>query len=195
MSQYLKHQVKNAVNFISDFQHVMTQEARRRGCDGVVCGHIHKAEVREIDGILYCNDGDWVESMTALAETSSGEMKLIHWRNRLEAPLNLGRIADEMPTRKSRMKIALVTDAWEPQVNGVVRTLKNTARELQLHGPHGGDDHAAGIPHAALPDLPGHPPVAVPGRESHAPTRPNSIPMPSTSRPKARWDSRRGGLR
>ena len=97
LSQYLKHQVKNAVNFISDFEHVMTEEARRRGCDGVVCGHIHKAEVREIDGILYCNDGDWVESMTALVETFDGELKLIEWRNRVEAPLNLGRIMDELP--------------------------------------------------------------------------------------------------
>ena len=101
LSQYLKHQVKNAVNFISDFEHVMTQEARRRGCDGVVCGHIHKAEVREIDGILYCNDGDWVESMTALGETLDGELKLIEWRTRVEAPLNLGRIMDELPAMEA----------------------------------------------------------------------------------------------
>ncbi|MBA4280777.1 MAG: UDP-2,3-diacylglucosamine hydrolase, partial [Ralstonia sp.] len=53
LSQYLKHQVKNAVNFINSFERVMTDEARRRGCDGVVCGHIHKAEIREIDGQLY----------------------------------------------------------------------------------------------------------------------------------------------
>ncbi len=62
LSQYLKHQVKNAVNFISAFEHVMTEEARRRECDGVVCGHINKAEIREINGILYANDGDWVAS-------------------------------------------------------------------------------------------------------------------------------------
>ena len=79
MSQYLKHKVKNAVNFISDFEHVMTEEARRRGCDGVVCGHIHKAEMREISGILYCNDGDWVESLTALAEEFDGTLHLIRW--------------------------------------------------------------------------------------------------------------------
>ena len=87
MSQYLKHQVKNAVNFITDFEHVMTTEARRRGCDGVVCGHIHKAEIRDIDGILYCNDGDWVESLTALVETYDGELQLIHWRQRAPASL------------------------------------------------------------------------------------------------------------
>jgi len=101
MSQYLKHKVKNAVNFISDFEHVMTEEARRRGCDGVVCGHIHKAETREINGILYCNDGDWVESLTALAEDFDGGLHLIHWRNRLAEPMNLGRIVDEFPVTDS----------------------------------------------------------------------------------------------
>jgi UDP-2,3-diacylglucosamine pyrophosphatase LpxH len=92
MSQYIKQQVKNAVGFISHFENVVTEEARRRGCDGVVCGHIHKAEMRDINGILYCNDGDWVESMTALVETFEGELQIIHWRTRITAPLNLGRI-------------------------------------------------------------------------------------------------------
>jgi len=89
LSQYLKHQVKNAVNFISAFEHVMTEEARRRHCDGVVCGHIHKAEIRDIDGILYCNDGDWVESLTALVEDFDGNLQIIHWNNRVAEPLNL----------------------------------------------------------------------------------------------------------
>jgi UDP-2,3-diacylglucosamine pyrophosphatase LpxH len=79
LSQYLKHQVKNAVNFISSFEHAMVDEARRRGCDGVVCGHIHKAEIRNVDGLLYCNDGDWVESLSALVETLDGELKLVYW--------------------------------------------------------------------------------------------------------------------
>ena len=89
LSQYLKHQVKNAVNFISAFEHVMTEEAKHRQCDGVVCGHIHKAEIRDINGILYCNDGDWVESLTALAEDFEGNLQVIHWNRRVEAPLNL----------------------------------------------------------------------------------------------------------
>jgi UDP-2,3-diacylglucosamine pyrophosphatase LpxH len=79
LSQYLKHQVKNAVSFISSFERVMTDEARRRMCDGVVCGHIHKAEIRDIDGTLYCNDGDWVESLSALVETVEGELKIVYW--------------------------------------------------------------------------------------------------------------------
>jgi UDP-2,3-diacylglucosamine pyrophosphatase LpxH len=79
LSQYLKHQVKNAVNFISSFETVMIDEARRRGCDGVVCGHIHKAEIRDVDGLVYCNDGDWVESLSALVETVEGELQLVYW--------------------------------------------------------------------------------------------------------------------
>jgi UDP-2,3-diacylglucosamine pyrophosphatase LpxH len=79
LSQYLKHKVKNAVSFITDFESVLMREARRRGYDGVVCGHIHKAEIRVIDGLVYCNDGDWVESLTALVETHEGELKLITW--------------------------------------------------------------------------------------------------------------------
>jgi UDP-2,3-diacylglucosamine pyrophosphatase LpxH len=93
LSQYLKHKVKNAVSFISEFETTVAGEARRRGYDGVVCGHIHKAEIREIDGILYCNDGDWVESLTALVETMDGELRVVHW-----AP-NAFRASSEPPRR------------------------------------------------------------------------------------------------
>lgn len=85
LSSYLKHKVKNAVSFISDFETVLVHEARRRGYDGVVCGHIHKAEIREVDGLLYCNDGDWVESLTALVETLDGELRIVCW-DRLRGP-------------------------------------------------------------------------------------------------------------
>lgn len=79
LSQYLKQRVKKAVNFVTDFENAVANEAKRRGFHGVVCGHIHKAEIRDIGGVLYCNDGDWVESLTALVETKTGELKLIHW--------------------------------------------------------------------------------------------------------------------
>ncbi|WP_246795536.1 UDP-2,3-diacylglucosamine diphosphatase [Burkholderia perseverans] len=93
LSQYLKHQVKNAVNFISSFENAMTDEARRRGCDGVVCGHIHKAEIRDIDGVLYCNDGDWVESLSALVETMEGELKIVYWTVMQSPPATTSRKA------------------------------------------------------------------------------------------------------
>jgi UDP-2,3-diacylglucosamine pyrophosphatase LpxH len=79
LSAYLKNRVKDAVKFISDFETAMAAEAKRRGLDGVICGHIHKAEMREIDGVLYCNDGDWVESCTALVEHRDGRLEIIEW--------------------------------------------------------------------------------------------------------------------
>jgi len=79
LALYLKLRIKNAVNYICDFEHAVASEARRRGLAGVVCGHIHKAEIRDIDGVLYCNDGDWVESLTALVETEEGALRIIRW--------------------------------------------------------------------------------------------------------------------
>ena len=79
LSAFLKHKVKNAVEYISNFEDAIADEARRRGVDGVVCGHIHHAEIRGVGGILYCNDGDWVESCTALVEAGDGTLRILHW--------------------------------------------------------------------------------------------------------------------
>jgi UDP-2,3-diacylglucosamine pyrophosphatase LpxH len=75
LSQYLKLKVKNAVSYITSFEDALAEEARKQNLDGVICGHIHKAEIR----ILYCNDGDWVESLTALVEDEVGELHLVDW--------------------------------------------------------------------------------------------------------------------
>jgi UDP-2,3-diacylglucosamine pyrophosphatase LpxH len=87
LSAYLKHKVKNAVEFISRFEDALADEARRRGVDGVICGHIHHPEMRMIDGILYCNDGDWVESCTALVESYEGRLEILRWT---DAPERVG---------------------------------------------------------------------------------------------------------
>jgi len=79
LSAWLKRQVKGAVNAIDRYEVALAGEARRRGFDGVVCGHIHHAEIRDIQGILYLNDGDWVESCTALVEHHDGRLELIDW--------------------------------------------------------------------------------------------------------------------
>ena len=73
LSAYLKFKVKNAARFISNFEEALAREARARGFDGVVCGHIHHAEVMEIDGVRYGNDGDWVESLSALTGRRADE--------------------------------------------------------------------------------------------------------------------------
>ncbi|WP_221892993.1 UDP-2,3-diacylglucosamine diphosphatase [Parasphingopyxis marina] len=79
LSKMAKHKVKNAVEFISHFEEVVAEQAGKRGVDGVVCGHIHTAEIREIEGIDYYNDGDWVEGCTALVEHFDGRMEILHW--------------------------------------------------------------------------------------------------------------------
>jgi UDP-2,3-diacylglucosamine pyrophosphatase LpxH len=80
LSNFLKQKAKGAVKFVDDYEQALARAARERGCDGVVCGHIHKAQMREIDGVLYCNDGDWVESCTALVEDFDGSLHLITWQ-------------------------------------------------------------------------------------------------------------------
>ena len=86
LSAYLKQRVRKALNYVLDFERAVAHEARRRGHDGVVCGHIHRAEMREIDGVLYCNDGDWVESRTALVEHYDGRLELVRWTSSCAAP-------------------------------------------------------------------------------------------------------------
>lgn len=79
LAAFLKRKVKNAVNYIGNFEQAVAAEAHRHGVDGVICGHIHHAEMRPIDGILYCNCGDWVESCTALVEHHDGRLELLRW--------------------------------------------------------------------------------------------------------------------
>lgn len=100
LSRYLKLKVKRAVSYVSDFESAVAREARQRGVDGVVCGHIHHAEMRHVEGILYCNDGDWVESLTALVEHHDGRLAIVD-RNRSAgpaAPVGRVRRAPAVPT-------------------------------------------------------------------------------------------------
>lgn len=85
LSRYLKFKVKRAVSYVGDFEAAVAREARERGADGVVCGHIHHAELREIDGVLYANDGDGVESLTALIEHADGRLEILDWAARSRA--------------------------------------------------------------------------------------------------------------
>ena len=90
LASYLKHKAKTAVQYISSFENAVALAARKRGVDGVVCGHIHRPEIRDIDGVQYCNDGDWVESCSALMEDMNGRLAIWTWaevRAHLEKPL------------------------------------------------------------------------------------------------------------
>ena len=79
LSAYLKQRVKRAVNYIGEFETALAQEAQRHNADGIICGHIHHAAMHQIDGVLYINTGDWVESCTAVGETHDGKFEIIRW--------------------------------------------------------------------------------------------------------------------
>jgi UDP-2,3-diacylglucosamine pyrophosphatase LpxH len=105
LSKWAKHQVKQAVNFISEYETVLTAEARRGGYDGVICGHIHSAAIRDMDGIAYVNTGDWVESCTAVVENAEGRMLLIDWE------LSARQARMRARTRRQRRKAKLPENA------------------------------------------------------------------------------------
>jgi UDP-2,3-diacylglucosamine pyrophosphatase LpxH len=89
LSQWAKLKVKNAVNFIGEYERALAAEARRRGVDGVICGHIHHAVISDKSGLRYINCGDWVESCTAVVEDLDGSFEVVHWTSRgqtLEEP-------------------------------------------------------------------------------------------------------------
>lgn len=79
LSAYLKYKVKRAVNFIGEFEQALSQEARRAGAQGVICGHIHHTAMRQLEDVVYINTGDWVESCTAVVETEEGVFEIIRW--------------------------------------------------------------------------------------------------------------------
>jgi UDP-2,3-diacylglucosamine pyrophosphatase LpxH len=79
LSKFLKARVKRAVDFIFRFEKNLSSYCKRKGYDGVICGHIHHAEIKEIEGVIYMNDGDWVESCSALVEHENGQWEIVHW--------------------------------------------------------------------------------------------------------------------
>ena len=106
-SAWAKLQVKQAVNFIGEFQRVVVEEARKRDVEGVICGHIHHATIEDFDGVRYINTGDWVESCTAVGEDFDGKMHLLRWDHHIRlAPKKSGeervvadRAAKRLPAR------------------------------------------------------------------------------------------------
>ena len=108
LSRYLKLKVKRAVSYVGDFEVAIAREARKRGAHGVVCGHIHHAEIRNVDGILYCNDGDWVESLTALVEHHDGRLEIIDRSENLQHTFELAL------GRSGSLGIAVTADPGRP---------------------------------------------------------------------------------
>ncbi|WP_068076323.1 UDP-2,3-diacylglucosamine diphosphatase [Novosphingobium lentum] len=97
LSSYMKKRVKNAVQFVCDFEEAVAHAARDRGVDGVVCGHIHCAEIREIGNVTYYNDGDWVESCTALVEDRDGALSILDWAAEKRKPAHADDVREAEP--------------------------------------------------------------------------------------------------
>lgn len=79
LSKYLKHKVKSAVDFLFQFEVTLANYCKKRGFDGVIAGHTHTPVIKDIDGIIIMNDGDWVESLSALVENHDGSFEIIYW--------------------------------------------------------------------------------------------------------------------
>ncbi|WP_245258986.1 UDP-2,3-diacylglucosamine diphosphatase [Salinarimonas rosea] len=111
LSAWAKLKVKNAVNFISKFEEFLVEEARNQGATGVVCGHIHHAAQREIDGVRYLNCGDWVESCTAIVEHYDGRLELVRWVEAMAAlAAQEGEPAQPLPEPARPARLARRTD-------------------------------------------------------------------------------------
>ena len=107
LSALLKRKVKTAVEFISHFEDALVREAARHGADGVICGHIHTPQMRQIGAIHYCNDGDWVESCTALVDHFDGSLEIIDWPTFQSAMgLSLPVAAGSVPVRATAASLA-----------------------------------------------------------------------------------------
>jgi len=125
LSRFLKHRVKKAVDFIFKFEENLAKYCKKRGFDGVICGHIHHAEIKDIDGVTYMNDGDWVESCTALVEHHDGRWEIITWTQESDNVDNdIDSSTREQPTgstRKNRDSVSKPTKLRTNIVDNEVR--------------------------------------------------------------------------
>jgi UDP-2,3-diacylglucosamine pyrophosphatase LpxH len=102
LSQFLKHRVKKAADFMFQFEKNLAAYCKKRGFDGVICGHIHHAEIKDIDGVKYMNDGDWVESCTALVEHHDGRWEIVTWTKENDNESSENNKEDVSSMRQSR---------------------------------------------------------------------------------------------
>jgi UDP-2,3-diacylglucosamine pyrophosphatase LpxH len=96
LSQSIKAKVKSAVSFISSFEEELAKVAKDRNCHGIICGHIHQPAIKMIGDIHYLNSGDWVETLSALVETTDGEWQLIYYNKWLEDVSRFNKIKENL---------------------------------------------------------------------------------------------------
>lgn len=114
LSRWAKNQVKSAVNFIGDYEKVLTSEAKKANVDGIICGHIHHPALQEIDDITYINTGDWVESCTAVIESYDGAIELLEWSKTVRARSQNVDRPQNRPNQHSGNEIAITSTTRLP---------------------------------------------------------------------------------
>ncbi len=112
LSRFLKRKVKKAVDFMFQFEKNLAAHCKKKGYDGVICGHIHHAEIKEIDGVTYMNDGDWVESLSALVEHHDGRWEIVTWTQESDNVFDdIDSSTPEQPKRHTRKNKFTVSNA------------------------------------------------------------------------------------
>jgi UDP-2,3-diacylglucosamine pyrophosphatase LpxH len=137
LAGYLKSRVGNAVEYVRRFEQAAAHQARHRGFDGIVCGHIHRPAIRTIDGMLYCNDGDWVDSCTALVELRSGELQLWGWSERRSDTVHSASSSRARSIQDPTAPPPPPPPAWLPAVPppATAATVIDTVATLELERP------------------------------------------------------------
>ncbi len=110
-SAWAKLKVKNAVNFIGSFETALAEEAKRRGLDGVICGHIHHPVIRQLDGVTYVNTGDFVESCSLIVEHHDGRLEVMHWSKPYAEIAPAAAAANEAEERLEQARIEAEAEA------------------------------------------------------------------------------------
>ena len=134
-SSWAKIKVKKAVKFISHFQKIVVEEARRSGVDGVICGHIHHAAIEHMDGIEYINTGDWVESCTAVVEHFDGRMEIIRFTELAARPIPDSRAL--RAGRRRRQRCRRLTSGEHSHASGTEAAAADRAALRLLQEPGG----------------------------------------------------------
>jgi UDP-2,3-diacylglucosamine pyrophosphatase LpxH len=112
LSQIVKQKVKQAVSFISDYEQELCAVAKAEHCHGVICGHIHHPDNKYINNIHYLNSGDWVETMSALVETESGEWKIVYYEEWLK----------KHREKNAETEITELSANWEEELELILNT-------------------------------------------------------------------------
>ncbi|MCX6869272.1 MAG: UDP-2,3-diacylglucosamine diphosphatase [Verrucomicrobia bacterium] len=148
VAAYLKFQAKGAVRYVTQYEEAMVRLARQAGVEGVICGHIHRAEIRTVQGFEYLNCGDWVESCTALAEDFEGNIHLLRLDDSKNTPLNDPAVGGDSSADRTRMRRSERSDCRSVPMDpvGDIASLSGDLPLFRSNGPSSRDPRTQAAP-------------------------------------------------